>query len=223
MRPDAEKQVAALAAGTTTSAGDPAKKGWDAYQRGDVENALTSFTEAAARPDVRPWVLYALGLSHAALGRPSDAAAAWERVREAAPDFEAVYIDLADSYLQMADASKALAVLRDAEKRWPHDTEILNAIGVIHVRRGALDDALAAFAKAVAAAPNDPLGHFNMAKTYEMRFVRGQRYVSSQRKWISADEDREKAEESYRRVVTLGGAYAKEAADAIHRLLWNKK
>jgi tetratricopeptide (TPR) repeat protein len=231
LRPDAGKQVEALAKGTTTSAGEPAlsgveglaKRGWEAYQRGDVESALTAFIEAADRPDVRPWVLYALGLSHAALARPADAAAAWERVRAAAPEFEAVYIDLADAYLQMAEASKALAVLREAEQRWPADTEVLNAIGVIHVRRGALDEAVAIFARATEAAPDDALGHFNLAKTYEMRFVRGRRYVSSQRTWVSSDGDREKAQEGYQRVVKLGGPYAQEAADAISRLNWSKK
>lgn len=223
LRPDAEKQVEMLAQGATRSAGHLANKGWDAYQRGDAESALTAFTEAAAQPDARPWILYALGLSNAALGRAADAAAAWERVRSAAPEFEAVYIDLADAYLQLAEASKALAVLRDAEKRWPGDTEILNAIGVIHVRRGALDDAIAAFGKAIEAAPADPLGYFNRGKAYEMRFVRGQRYVSSQREWVSSEPDRHKAEENYKKCIELGGPYASEAKEALSRLLWSKK
>ncbi len=223
LRPDAEKQVETLAKGATMSAGDFARKGWDAYQKGDVESALTAFTEAAAQPDTRPWVLYALGLSNAAVGRPADAAAAWEQVRTAAPEFEAVYIDLADAYLQMAEASKALAVLRDAEKRWPGDTEVLNAIGVIHVRRGALDDAISAFGKAIEAAPADPLGYFNRGKAYELRFVRGQRYVSSQREWVSSEPDRDKAEENYKKCIELGGPYATEAKEALSRLMWSKK
>ncbi len=223
MRPNVEEIVKELAGGNPASAGDLAKKGWDAYQRGDVEHAATAFGEAAKQPDVQPWVLYALGLSHMALAHPADAVASWERVRKAAPEFENVYVDLADAYLQLSDLTNALAVLRDAEKRWPKDDEIHNAIGVIHFRRGALDDAIDAFTKATEAAPADALGYFNLGRTYEMRFARGQRYVSSQKRWISPQEDLKKAEEYYARCVKLGGPYADQAAEGINRLQWSKK
>lgn len=223
LRPDAEKRVAELSGRETTAAGELAKRGWDAYQRGDVESALVAFTEAAAQPDVRPWVLYALGLSQAGLGRPVDAAASWERVRQAVPEFGPVYIDLADTYAQLSELTKALAVLRDAEKRWPADPDIHNGIGVIYVRRGALDDAIAAFATAAKAAPDDALTFLNLARAYELRFARGQRYVSSQRRWVAPDEDRRKARENYERCMQLGGPYAKQAAEAIARLEWSKK
>ena len=219
----ADEAVKELAGGNPASAGDLAKKGWDAYQRGDVEHAAAAFGEAAKQPDVQAWVLYALGLSHMALARPADAVASWERVRRAAPEFENVYIDLADAYIQLSDLTNALAVLRDAEKRWPKDDEIHNAIGVIHFRRGALDDAIDAFTKATAAAPADALGYFNLGRTYEMRFARGQRYVSSQKRWVSPQEDLKKAEEYYARCVKLGGPYADQAAEGINRLQWSKK
>lgn len=222
LRPDAEKRVNALSEGATADAGELATKGWEAYQRGDIENAAAAFTKASAQPDVRPWVLYALGLSQAGLGRPADAIASWERVRQAVPEFEPVYVDLADTYAQISDLTKALAVLRDAEKRWPSDPEIQNGIGVIHVRRGALDDAIDAFTKAEKAVPGDALTHLNLARTYELRFMRGRRYVSSQRRWIASDEDRQKARQHYERCVQLGGPYAKPAAEAIARLEWSK-
>jgi tetratricopeptide (TPR) repeat protein len=207
VRPNADETLKSLAGTETADAGDLAKKGWDAYQRGDVEKAAESFTTAAAQPDVRPWVLYALGLSQVALARPLDGVASWERVRTAVPDFEPVYIDLADAYVQLSDLTRALAVLRDAEKRWPKDAEIHNAIGVIHFRRGALDDAIESFARATVVEPDEALGYWPRARV-EMRFARGQRYVSSQRKWVAPEDDRRKAEESYERCVKLGGPCA---------------
>lgn len=222
LRPDAEKRIKALSARETTAAAELAASGWDAYQRGDLETALVAFTGAAAQPGVRPWVLYALGMSQAGLGRPLDAVASWERVRQAAPEFEPVYIDLADTYVQLSELTKALAVLREAEMRWPADAEIHNGIGVIHVRRGALDDAVASFLKAAGSAPDEPLAYFNLARTYELRYRRGRRYVSSQRRWVAPDEDRRKAMEHYTRCVQLGGPYAHQAAEAIARLEWSK-
>jgi VWFA-related protein len=223
LRPDAEERVETLATEGTAAAGLTAYRGWDAYQRGDVETALVAFTEAAAQPDVRPWVLYALGLSQVAVGRPLDAAASWERVRQAAPEFTPIYTDLADTYVQLSELSKALAVLRDAERRWPDDPDIHNGIGVIHVRRGALDDAVAAFSEAAKAAPDDALGYFNLARAYELRYMRSRRYVSSQRKWVAPEDDRVKAAKYYERYVKIGGPYAQQAAEALSRLEWSKK
>jgi len=223
VRPDAAERMREIAGSDPASADWLAHRGWDAYQRGDVESALGAFSEAAAQHDVRPWVVYALGLSQAALGRHADAAASWERVRRAAPQFESVYMDLADAYIQLADITKALAVLRDAEKHWPSDPDVHNAVGVMHVRRGALDDAIAAFSKAAAAAPDAALAYFNLGRAYEMRFTRGVRYVSSQRRWAGSDDDRRKAAEHYTRYVELGGPYANEASEALGRLEWSKK
>ena len=223
LRPGANERVESLSARETTARSELAQKGWAAYQRGDIEAALPFLAAAAAEPQARPWVLYTLGLSQMALGRAADAAASWERVRKGAPEFTDVYIDLADTYAQLSDLTKALAVLRDAEARWPANPEIHNAVGVIHVRRGALDDAITAFSKAAAAVPSDPLAFFNLGRAYEMRYVRGQRYVSSQRRWTASDEDRRKATENYERYVKLGGPYASQAVEAISRLAWTQK
>jgi VWFA-related protein len=222
LRPDADKRVEELSRGDIGGADDLARRGWDAYQRGDVETAVGPLTEAAARPEVRPWVLYALGLSQLALGRPREAVAAWERVRQAAPDFAPVYIDLADSYVQLSEITNALVVLRAAQKRWPADPEPHNAVGVIHVRRGALDDAIEAFSRAADAAPGEPLAYFNLGRAFELRFARGQRYVSSQRRWTAPDEDRRKAAENYQHYLRLGGPYAGLASEALNRLEWQK-
>ena len=129
---------------------DLAKKasaGWDAYSRGDVAAAKASLADVAARPDAPPWVPYVLGWSHLALGEAGPAAAAWEKVRTAVPEFEPVYFDLADAYQRMGEFNKAFAGLREAEKRWPKDVDIYNAIGVLQLARDAVDDAIATFEK----------------------------------------------------------------------------
>jgi len=223
LRPGAVARAESLSAQETAAPGTPAQEGWAAYQRGDVEAALPLLSRAAAEPQARPWILYTLGLSQAALGRGEDAIASWERVRRDAPEFVEVYIDLADAYAQQLQLTNALDVLRDAERRWPSNPEIHNAIGVIYVRRGALDDAVEAFMKAAAAAPGDPLAYFNLGRAYEMRYVRSRRYVSSQRRWTASDDDRRRATENYERCVKLGGPYAGQAAEAISRLAWTAR
>lgn len=223
LRPDTAERVKALSARETATTGALAAAGWDAYQRGDVETALTAFSKAAVEPGVRPWVLYALGMSQAALGQAANASASWERVRQAAPDFQPVYMDLADTYASMSDLTTALAVVREAEKRWPASADVHSAIGVIHVRRGALDEGIAALIKATKLAPDDGLAHLNLGRAYALRFQRGRRYVTSQRRWVAPEEDRRKAIEALDRSVTIGGPYATRAKEELTFLEWSKQ
>lgn len=215
-------RIRKLSSRETADAGELAARGWSAYQRGDVEAAAPLLAAAAELPDVRPWAIYALGFTQAALGAPADAVQSWERVRAAAPDFFEVYMDLADTYLQLSQPARSLEVLRDAERRWPGSAEVHNAIGVLHVRRSALDDAIAAFTKATAAAPDDALGWFNLGRAYDMRYLRGRRFVTSQRRWVAPEGDRRKAAEAYRRSIALGGPYAVRAQDALRILEWQQ-
>jgi VWFA-related protein len=159
LRPDIEGRVKALSARDGADLGDLVKQGWDAYQRGDVATAAAVLGKAAAAPDARPWVYYALGMSQAGLGRLDDAINSWERVRRAVPDFEPVYMDLADTYAAKADLTTALAIVREAEKRWPNSADVHSAIGVIHVRRGALDDGIKELTRVTELAPEDPLAY----------------------------------------------------------------
>ena len=222
VRPDADRHVRELSAGDTTAVDALATEGWTAYQRGDLEAAVGPLTRAAALPDVRPWVLYALGLTQGGLGRPRDAVATWERVRAGTPTFEPVYIDLAATHASLGDLTSALAILRDAEARWPKDPEVHNAIGVIHFRRGAVDEAIDAFTKATTVAPEDSLAHLNLGRAYELRFTRSRRYVTSQRRWTAAEGDRRKGIEHYQAYIRLGGPFTAAATDGLQRLDWSK-
>lgn len=197
-----------------------AARGWAAYQRGDVETASREFIEAVKSPDAQPWVHYALGLSHLALQHYRDAAQSWERVRAAAPEFEPVYFNLADAYLLQHEEGAAIGVLRDAEKRWTTDPEVANAIGVIQVRRGALDAAIDSFGRATTIAPGDPLGYFNLGRALQMRVMKTERYVRETQKWVGAERDRRRAIASFEKYVQLGGPFVPQAREALASLAW---
>jgi VWFA-related protein len=205
---------------TRSASASPADRGWSAYEKGDVETAAKELGTAAAAPDARPWIVYALGLSQFALRQHKEAAQSWERVRREVPEFEPVYFNLADAYSLQQDLTTALKVLRDAEGRWPNDAEVANAIGVIHVRRGSLDAAVDAFERATRVQPGDALGYFNLARTCQMRMLKSQRYDRQTEKWIGGDEDRRKATAAYERYLSLGGPYERQAREALASLAW---
>jgi len=219
LRPDADKNVTALGRDAAT---DPdASAGWDAYQRGDLETARARLAVAAARPNARPWTLYALGQSDYALAHFDEAVAQWERVRAGVPDFEPVYFDLVDGYLQRKDYPKAARVLLDASRRWPRDADVFNALGVVDITGGALPDAINAFEKATKVAPDEPVGYFNLARALEARYVRARTRmrVGVQRTWaIGNADDRKNAIANYQRCAALGGPYVDAARTALKRL-----
>ena len=199
-----------------------ASQGWDRYSKGDLEGAEKLLTEAVAAPGAAPWVSYALGFAQFAVKKPQEAARSWERVRAAVPEFEAVYLDLADAYLQLDDSGRALEILRVAQARWPGDPDVLNAVGTVQVRRGSLNDAIEIFDKAIAARPNDALAHLNLARTYELRYYKMRRYSRIDGRWIDNPEDIKRAIQAYETYLKLGGPYADEARAAIERLRWVK-
>jgi tetratricopeptide (TPR) repeat protein len=197
-----------------------ANEGWAAYERGDVKLAARLLSEAAASPDAHPWVHYASGLANLADGRPADAAREWETVRAAVPQFQAVYFDLADAYLQLDDEGKVVSILRTGQQRWPSDPEVHNALGVAQVKRGALDDAIDSFGKAIAVAPAESLGYFNLARAYHMRYFKSHRYNAILNKWTGNDRDREMATTNFQKYIEMGGPYVQQARDALSTLAW---
>ncbi len=222
LRPDAEERVRELAgrAGESGEAKRLASKGWDRYGQGDLEGAESLLAQAAALPGTATWVSYALGFAELGLGKPKAAVQSWERVRAEVPQFQSVYFDLADGYTQLNDPGRAVAVLRLAESRWPKDAEVLNALGTVHVRRGALDDALETFQKAADSQPDDALAYFNLGRTYELRYYKMRRFSDAMARWLDNPADLSKAIENYQAYLKIGGPYADDARAAIERLKW---
>ena len=181
-----------------------ASRGWSYYEKGDLEGAARELTEAIASPGAPAWAFYALGQAEFGLRRFGDAVARWEHVRSVVPEFEPVYFDLVDGYLQLDRARDAIAILRAAERRWPADADVYNALGVVQVRRGALDDAVESFAKAVKAEPESALGYFNLGRAHEMRYARSRRYVATTGGWVGSAEDRREAVTQYPEVPRVG-------------------
>jgi VWFA-related protein len=218
VRPAAAEHVGDLVTGTTEDT--DAKAGWSAYQRGDVETARASLSVAAARPAADAWVHYALGMSEYALGHYAAAIAAWEKVRDGATDFEPVYFDLVDGYMQLKDYDKAVRLLRGAKDKWPRDPEVFNALGVVQTVRGALDDAIKSFEGAIAVAPAETTSYFNLGKAHELRYFRSRHYVQQTRLWMANESDRTAAIQHYEQYLASGGPYAQSARDGLARLRW---
>jgi VWFA-related protein len=197
-----------------------ASRGWARYEQGDLEGAARELAEATATPGAPAWAYYALGQAEFGLRRFANAVVRWEHVRSSVPEFQPVYFDLVDGYLQLDNAREAVAVLRAAERRWPGDPDVYNALGVVQVRRGSLDDAIQSFGKAVKAEPASALGYFNLGRAHEMRYARSKRYVATTGGWVGSAGDRRDAVANYQRYLELGGPFEQSAREGLARLEW---
>jgi hypothetical protein len=230
LRPNLTEQVAILEpreGGTARSTPFPeplmrkAREGWDAYQRGSVSAAQTALEPAAGHPAAPPWVVYVLGWAQFAQGKAAAAGISWERVRTAVPEFQAVYFDLADAYLQQREFGKSIDALRAAEKRWINDVEVYNALGVVQLARGAVDDAIGSFEKAVGVGPTDATAAYNLARACELRFVRASRQRRTGPGSVALGplfQDKDRAVDYYRRTIALGGPFVEQAREGLKRL-----
>jgi len=105
-----------------------------------------------------------------------------------------------------------------AEQRWPKDTDVLNALGTVQVRRGSSQDAIATFERAVQTSPKDSLAYLNLARTCELRYFQLRRFSRPQARWMDDPELRTKALEYYGKYLQMGGPYEADARAAIDRL-----
>ena len=228
-RPDSVDLVSTLANSrmpTGTTAADAANRlaldGWQLYAKGRVEEARDQLAKAAAQAPAIPWIQYALGQAEFTLQHFQAAIAAFERVRRDLADYKPVYFDLADSYLQLGQQADALTVLRDAERRWPNDSETHNAAGCVLIRRLAYEDAASAFERAIAAAPDDGLAYFNLARAYHLIFLRVIRSSSANTTALSmvAERNRERTIDAYKKYLAIGGPFDQVAREALAILGW---
>jgi len=91
------------------------------------------------------------------------------------------------------------------------------------VRTGALDEAVKSFTQAVAKAPADANGYFNLGTALELRYGKSRRYYVPTKSWIGNDDDRKAAIENYQRYLSIGGPFEKAARDGLTRLTWTPK
>ena len=199
-----------------------AQAGWRLFADGHAEEAREQLAKAAAAAPRTPWIQYALGQTEFTLQHMDAAATAFETVRRALPEYEPVYFDLADSYLQLRRLSDALAVLREAAKRWPADPETHLAVGCVLVGRGALDDAIGEFDRAVTLAPDSGTAYFNLARAYHLSYLHMLRSSSTNQKATSmlADRIRQQAIEAYQKYLTIGGPFEQDARQSLANLGW---
>ena len=109
-------------------------------------------------------------------------------------------------------------MLRAAERRWPKDLKVLNAIGTMQVRQQVLDDAIHTFRKAIDVDEKRPDRVPEHRPHLRAALLPMRRYSRPGGAQAANPEDAKKAIENYEAYLKHGGPDKASARAAIERL-----
>lgn len=123
---------------------------------GRAQDALRAFDKAVALAPQAAEAHSNRGSALGALGRHSDAIAAYDRALQLRPDFADALLQRALSISNLSGPAVGLDALVGAVRRFPGRADIAKAEGDLLRQAGRGEDAIAAYERGVAAAPEDP-------------------------------------------------------------------
>lgn len=146
-------------------------QGVEAFGRGDHAAAAKAFEAAVDKAPDLPEVRVNLAMAYLRLQRTADAIAQIEKAATLAPDVPSVLFQLGGVYVETNDLDKAAAAFEKGLAKQPDLNDALAydatvTLGAVYFAKGRNDQAMAQFARALAARPNAPGPTLGLAKVY---------------------------------------------------------
>jgi len=133
---------------------------------GDPEKAVVHFRQLSSELHGDPLVQYNLACAYFKAGNVVSAISSLRDVLRLAPEFVAAYSLLAQCHLKAADSSAALEVARMAVRYAGDNSLAWNDAGVVFEQLGYLDEAEAAYRRAVSLRPHQAVFLKNLGLVY---------------------------------------------------------
>jgi tetratricopeptide (TPR) repeat protein len=197
---EAEKEIHRASALRPASALDYFLLGQEQYRQGAWKQAVPAFENVLQRQPDHFWASYYLALCWLRSQRPDQAAARLTACLVQRPDFPWLYLLRASAWSELGHLDRADADF-EAALHAPLTTAarygLLINRGVLRIRQGCLDNALADLRQATALQPGHYQGYVNLAQAY----LKGQR----------TDEAVQQLDEAVRREPRLASLYRTRA------------
>lgn len=113
------------------------------------------------------WALFHLGNAHAASRRPQEAIALWQRAADRPQPRPAALRNLASTLMQQGSAAEAIVPLRRLVDGGHATGETYALLGLAYQRAQQLDEAIRAYARALAANPDNDAVRLSLGVLYE--------------------------------------------------------
>jgi Flp pilus assembly protein TadD len=166
---DALGLATALVGDAPRSARSHSELGSALAEAGRLDDANREFERALAIRGDEPTILYNWGVALMQAGRYDAAAHTYRRAIAVKPNFGEAFENLGNVESARGDQQAALAALRRAQELTPESPYLLTTIAAVLARAGAIAEARATYAKALAERPTDPVvrdGYAAFVRTY---------------------------------------------------------
>ncbi|WP_324717571.1 peptidylprolyl isomerase [Carboxydochorda subterranea] len=120
---------------------DPQLAAREALARGDAEQALALYRQAAEKTPDDAYVQYGIGATLMGLKKLDEAVAAFQKATELAPSDPVLQLALGNAYQQKGDKAKAAAAFRKASELSPMDLQMHLTLYMMFSSLGLKDDA----------------------------------------------------------------------------------
>jgi hypothetical protein len=98
---------------------------------------------------------------------------------------------------------------------------VLDAIGVMQIRRGALDAAIDSFDRARKSPPSTVSATSTWAARCRCACSSHSATIRSLQRWVGGDADRKRAARAIQTYLEIGGQYERQAREALVALGWS--
>lgn len=169
-----------------------ARRGSFRFEQGEHERGLADVRRAIGLDPRSAPLRETLAFMLNAAGRPREAAEAFARAAELAPDSAAPAFHAALAWVEAGELVRAEAMLRMAVQRDPHHARAWYNLGLLLNRFGRRDEALTALATGEAARPDDPDIPY-AAATILAQAGRRDEALAAARRALAADPDHAEA------------------------------
>jgi Tfp pilus assembly protein PilF len=157
---DTEATVSKGAGDVPTSNSPEVAKGIEAFDKGDLTTAQSSF-EGALQKDPKDVVaLYNLGKTHEKAGHKVQAEESYRSALKMRPDFADAAVSLSALYVDQNNFDEASAICRDALKKHPENGGLHMNLGLALAAKNDADNAGKEFEEALKHSPEDVNFHY---------------------------------------------------------------
>ena len=130
-------------------------RGLTLLNRGEIERATASFTDALRGDPQFSAAAFYLGAAHAAAGNDREATAVWQKALITDPSAPFVYTVLGDALLRLKDLDRALDVFTEARALWPADDSVTQRLAAALVTANKPVEAMKVLDPYLASHPSD--------------------------------------------------------------------
>ncbi len=178
-------------------------QGMEYFHQGRYQKAQEVFKKIITQDPSEAKVYNDLGMTYVKTGHLKKAVEVWEKGLNVNPSFLTIRYNLVKAYIDIHNYDKAIIHLKFIINNFPKEAKAYNTLGVVYWIQGRLEEAEAAFKKAILIEPSYKIAHFNLARLYLKKAILEYQVL------YKSEQNNAKLREEYKRILKVNPQDAK--------------